>query len=247
VVPFGLGTERLESEVVALFPRARVARIDRDTTRRRGTLTRQLRRFAAHEMDILVGTQMLAKGHDYPGVTLVGVVVADVALALADFRAAERTFQLIAQVAGRAGRGRRPGRVVVQAFDPQHPAIVAARDHDFEGFAWAELRERQELGYPPFARLAVVRVEARDEEIALREAEAMVQRARRDRMAGVELLGPAPAPLARLRGISRVQVLVKAQGARALQTALTRLGRAHAEIGQPRARLVFDVDPALVL
>jgi len=244
VVPIGVGTERLEAEVQRRFPTARVARLDRDTMRRRGALVRCLERFAAGEMDILVGTQMLAKGHDYPAVTLVGVVVADAALGLADFRAAERTFQLLAQVAGRAGRGSRPGRVVVQAFDPSHPAITAARTHDFEGFAARELAEREELAYPPFGRLAVVRVEATDAERAERAAEALVRRGAHQLPGSVRLLGPAPAPLARLRGVHRVQLLVKAPTVGDMQRALTALERAHGDQG---VRLVFDVDPALVL
>ena len=141
----------------AAFPDARVARVDRDTIRKRGAIAALLSRFGAGEIDILVGTQMIAKGHDFPRVTLVGVVSADVGLGLADFRAAERTFQLITQVAGRAGRGEAPGRVVLQTFLPDDPAIQFALKQDFDGFAKQELALRKETGYPPFARM--VRIE----------------------------------------------------------------------------------------
>jgi primosomal protein N' (replication factor Y) len=246
VVPFGLGTERVEAAVRESFPGARVARIDRDSLRRRGALVGLLDRFAARELDILVGTQILAKGHDYPNVTVVGVVMADVGLAVADFRAAERTFQVLSQVAGRAGRGHKPGLVVVQAYDAGHPAIRAAAAHDYAAFADAELEQRRLLRYPPFGRLSAVRIEHRDEQQAEREAIAMVRSARAALRSEVELLGPAPAPLARLRDVARVQVLVKAPGPTAMQRALSTLRAAH-ERGAHRSRLVFDVDPALVL
>ncbi|MFH1807196.1 MAG: primosomal protein N' [Pseudomonadota bacterium] len=246
VVPLGLGTERVEDAVRSRFPGVRIARIDRDTTRRRGALLDVLERFSAREIDVLVGTQMLAKGHDFPNVTVVGVVIADVGLAVADFRASERTFQLLSQVAGRAGRGRKPGLVVVQAFDAGHPAIQAAAAHDYPAFAEAELEQRRLLRYPPFGRLAVVRLEHRDESDAMQEARAMVRAAKAALPGDAELLGPAPAPLSRLRDVSRVQILVKAPGPSAMQRALQALRSAH-ERGAGRARLVFDVDPALVL
>ena len=247
VVPFGVGSERLEGEVAHLFPAARLARLDRDAVRRRGELVQLLRRFADHQIDVLVGTQMLAKGHDYPRVTLVGVVVADTSLALADFRAAERTVQLLAQVSGRAGRGTQPGRVIIQAFDVDHPAIAAAAANDYRAFAEQELAERRLLNYPPFRRLAAVRIEGADQAATEAAALAMVRRAGPHLPPAVELLGPAPAPLARLKGVHRFQLLLKSPHPSTLQLALGALQRAHEQQRGATTRLVFDVDPALVL
>ncbi|HEY6106844.1 MAG TPA: primosomal protein N', partial [Anaeromyxobacteraceae bacterium] len=155
----GVGTEQVEEAVRGLLPRARVERLDRDTVTTADDTAGVLARFARREVDVLVGTQMVTKGHDFPGVTLVGVVLADTALALPDFRAAERTFQLLAQVAGRAGRGADAGRVLIQTFNPRSPAIARAVAHDYLGFAEEELARRQVLHYPPYARLLAVRVE----------------------------------------------------------------------------------------
>ncbi len=158
----GVGTERLEEEVQALFPTARALRLDRDTSARRGHPERVLRALRDEAVDIVIGTQMVAKGHDFPGVQLVGVVAADLGLHLPDFRAAERTFQLLTQVAGRAGRGVRPGRVVVQTFVPDHYALIPVATHDFETFYRTELEHRQALGYPPFGELTRIVVSAED-------------------------------------------------------------------------------------
>jgi primosomal protein N' (replication factor Y) len=247
VVLYGMGTERLEEVVRTLFPSARLARLDRDSTRRRGALLQVLRRFGAGEADILIGTQMLAKGHDYPGVTLVGVIAADVSLAVADFRAAERTYQLLAQVSGRAGRSSLPGQVIIQSFDTEHSVILAAQQHDFKGFADQELAERRTLGYPPYGRLALVRIEAREDEHAETAARTMLKLAAKQLGAGLEILGPAPAPLARLRGVVRYQLLIKAKQNKVLQNALGALESAHAQLRPQQTRLVFDVDPTLVL
>ena len=204
----GIGTERLEEEVRAEFPEARVARLDRDVASRRGATERILRDLRDARLDVLVGTQMVAKGHDYPGVRLVGVVAADLALHLPDFRAAERTFQLLTQVAGRAGRGAAPGRVVLQTFVPDHYAIEPVRSHDYERFYRAELASRATLGYPPFGHLAHALVSGPDDAAARRAAERLAGDARAQ-AGGAEILGPAPAPLARLRGRFRHQILVK--------------------------------------
>src|SRR6266536_1859551 len=155
----GVGTEQVEAAVRQLLPAARVARLDRDAVGSADDVAAVLARFANREVDVLVGTQMVTKGHDFPGVTLVGVVLADVALALPDFRAAERTFQLLAQVAGRAGRGAEPGRVLVQTYAPEHYSIRCAARHDYAAFVAGELASRRALGWPPFARLLAVRVE----------------------------------------------------------------------------------------
>jgi primosomal protein N' (replication factor Y) len=204
----GIGTERVEEALRQLLPDARIARLDRDTNARRGFGESVLADLRDGRLDVVVGTQILAKGHDFPGVRLVGVVLADIGLHLPDFRAAERTFQLLTQVAGRAGRDSQPGRVIVQTFAPQHYAVRPVREHDYEAFYEQELGHRAPLGYPPFGHLAHVVVSGSDEAKACEAAGRLADAAR---AAGrpVEVLGPAPAPLARLRGRHRQQVLVK--------------------------------------
>ncbi len=208
----GIGTERLEEEVRSLLPNARLARLDRDTAQRRGYTKSVLDGLQKREIDILLGTQMVAKGHDFPGVRLVGVILADLGLHLPDFRAAERTFQLLTQVAGRAGRASEPGRVLVQTFVPDHYAIRLSGRHDYEGFYEEEIRQRAALAYPPFSRLAQVMVAAPDEAAAREVANSIascVREAFADEDSAPEILGPAPAPIPRLRGKYRFQLLIK--------------------------------------
>ena len=241
----GLGTQRVEEELRARLPEARVARLDRDTASRRGTTERVLRDLREGRLDVLVGTQMVAKGHDFPGVRLVGVVFADVGLHLPDFRAAERTFQLLTQVAGRAGRDALPGRVIVQTFAPLHYAIRPVRNHDYEAFYAEELGHRAPLGYPPFGHLASLLVSGPDEERTREAAERLVAVARG---AGepVEVLGPAPAPLSRLRGRFRWLALLKgADAARVRETARV-LAAAAARVAEP-LQAVVDLRPQQML
>ncbi len=243
---FGLGTERLEAMVHQLFGGVATARLDRDTVRRRADLDRQLKRFAAGEAKILIGTQMVAKGHDFPGVTLVGVIAADLSLNFPDFRAAERTFQLLTQVAGRAGRGARPGRVLVQTYDTEHYAIRAAQAQDYDAFAAREMASRKELDYPPFVHLALLRFESAHEGAGEAEATKWAQHLREVSASArlcVTVLGPAPAPLARLRGQWRHQVLLKAKGRSALRSLLQ---QAHFKVGRG-VRRILDVDPVNML
>ncbi len=237
----GRGTERVEDALRARFPSARIARLDRDTATFR-TLSRTLEAFRRSEIDLLVGTQMIAKGHDFPGVTLVGVINADAGLHFPDFRATERTFQLLAQVAGRAGRGGRAGRVIVQTRDPRHPAIQAASAHDYQRFAAHELEARAELGYPPFAHLVCVRADGPDP-LAL---EAALDRAAREVQASgdVGILGPAEAPLSRLKGRYRWQMLLRAADRGPLRRAA---GRVLALQPMREVRLTVDVDPVGLL
>ncbi|MEE2674127.1 MAG: primosomal protein N' [Myxococcota bacterium] len=247
----GLGTERVEEEVHTLFPNARLARLDRDTTRRRGHTEAVLHALRRHEVDILIGTQMVAKGHDFPGVQLVGVIAADQGLHLPDFRASERTFQVLTQVAGRAGRAETPGRVIVQSFVPNHYAIRPVREHDYETFYREELEHRAEVGYPPFSRLCQVLLSG-TEEGAVRQAARQVaeyakaETAGSDPAASVQVLGPAPAALARLRGRYRYQLLLK--GARA--EPFERVARAVAAYTKrlPKdVRATVDVNPGSML
>jgi primosomal protein N' (replication factor Y) len=241
----GTGTERVESAVQALFPAARVARLDRDTTDgSRDRLEQLLARVHARDIDILVGTQMVTKGHDFEGVTLVGVLQPDQGMHLPDFRAAERTFQLLEQVAGRAGRGDRPGRILVQTFCPDHPAIRFLRDHDYEGFVRDELALRKNASYPPFSRMIAIRLDGRQEASVRVVAAAAAARARAQAGRAVMVLGPAEAPLRRLRGRSRYQIwLAGTDRAKLLAAA-----RAAREVVLPRdVRLAIDVDPQSVL
>ena len=247
--PLGLGTERLEDTLAEAFAPAKVARLDRDTAAGGRAIEAVLERLRRREVDVLVGTQMVTKGHDIPGVTLVGVVLADQSLAFPDFRASERTFQLLSQVAGRAGRGDRPGRVVLQTFQPEHPAIVYAERHDYVGFYRAELEHRRELGYAPFGRLVAVRVDAGDEGRAREVASELARLASRHaavRRELVAVLGPAPAPIARLRARFRFRFLLRGADRRALR-AVARVIADRIDEGLGAARAHVDVDPVAML
>ena len=246
----GVGTQRLEEEVRSQFSNARIARLDRDTARKRGFTESVLRGLHDRSIDIVVGTQMVAKGHDFPGVRLVGVVVADMGLHLPDFRAAERTFQLLTQVAGRAGRDAAPGRVIIQTFAPAHYAIQPVLDHDYERFYTEELRHRNALGYPPFGRLIRVLITGPDEaetrsaslELARLVAAIAVDGSKQE----LEVLGPAPAPLSRLRGRYRYQLLVKGPQGPLLRGAAETLVKATAGLSSPLQGNV-DVNPLSML
>jgi primosomal protein N' (replication factor Y) len=240
----GFGTERVEAELRAAFDGVRVARVDRDTVRRRVEITRVLARFAAGEIDVLVGTQMLAKGHDFPDVTLVGVVSADVGLGLADFRAAERTFQLLTQVAGRAGRGERRGEAIIQTLFPEHYSIKHARAQDYAAFFTEEYRFRQAMRYPPAVALVNIGVRGKTLSEARQAALALVRDLATTGPRPYQVLGPAPAPIARLRGDYRVQVFLKGTDRRRTLQALRRAVAQHPEL---QRRLTIDVDPLTVL
>ena len=243
----GVGTEQVEAAVRELMPPVRVARLDRDAVGSAGEMAGVLARFANREVDVLVGTQMVTKGHDFPGVTLVGVVLADTALALPDFRAAERTFQLLTQVAGRAGRGDDAGRVLIQTWNPGSAAIACAVEHDYARFAEGELASRLALGWPPFRRLLAVRVEG-SETGARVCAEALAEAARPLLSSGdgLAMLGPAPAALERLRGKSRWHLLFSARGPEALRPVHDRLALV---VRRPPggAAVRFDIDPYSML
>jgi primosomal protein N' (replication factor Y) len=248
---FGTGTQKVEREVRRLFPQARVARLDRDTTGGRHAYRDILGRLARGEIDILIGTQMITKGHDFPRITLVGVVSADVTLGLPDFRAAERTFQLLTQVAGRAGRGEVAGEVIVQTFAPQHYAVQRAQTHDFTGFYAEESAFRKRLGYPPAMRLAALRFDARDAQAVEQFSRAFAACLRpyvRD-AEGVGLLGPAPAALAKLNNRYRWHVLLKAPSTRRLHEVIEHGLRALKQAAIPRhgVRLIIDIDPVNLL
>ncbi|HTV00506.1 MAG TPA: primosomal protein N' [Luteitalea sp.] len=240
----GVGTERVEQEVLAAVPRARVARVDRDTMGRRGAIGTVLARFARREIDVLVGTQMIAKGHDFPQVTLVGVVSADIGLGVADFRAAERTFQLLTQVAGRAGRGNVPGEALVQTLHPNHYAIELAARQAYEDFVAREIEFRDRMRYPPVVSLVNIVVRHESLATALKEAGQLAQALRAAGGERFGVLGPAPAPLGRLRGESRVQLLLKGRD----RTAMRHVTRdAIAAMPSLHKRVTVDVDPLSML
>ena len=241
----GFGTEQVEQRLRERFPAARIGRVDRDSVRRKGALTSLLSAFASGELDILVGTQMIAKGHDFPRVTLVGVISADVGLGLADFRAGERTFQLLAQVAGRAGRGERPGEAIIQTLYPEHYSIELACRQDFPAFFERELEYRRGMRYPPFVALVNVVVRGRTLDEAMSAAVAMTGcLAPLAAGAGFTLLGPAPAPMGRLRGEHRVQFFLKGSRRADMRQALKTVVAGMPEL---RRRVTIDIDPLSVL
>lgn len=244
----GEGTEQLEEMLKLLFPALRIARIDRDTTARRKIFEQTLADFSTGKIDALVGTQMLAKGHDFPNVTLVGVVSVDAGLALPDFRSAERTFQLITQVAGRAGRGDRLGRVLIQTYHPYHYALRHACAQDYEGFYDEELRYRQNHSYPPFVALASLLVHGPDlarvrtDSLELRKQLDLVNQDRKSRV-----LGPAPAPLARLKGEHRFQILIKSRSRKNLREIADAAMKAVASGGVNLRSINLEIDPVSIM
>ena len=250
---FGVGTERVEQAVRARFPGARIQRLDRDTARRAGAYESIFGAMQSGEIDILIGTQMVAKGHDFPKLTLVGVVVADVGLHLPDFRASERTFQLLTQVAGRAGRADLPGEVIIQTFRPDHFAVQCARTHDYAGFYKREALARERMGYPPYRRLARLRFESKNKHLAAKAGEWMASYLRKHGAAAagramdsdrIEYLGPAPAPLVRIRGVWRYHMILKAKGSKRLGEALKSLAAEfEGQAAFSSVRLAVDVDP----
>ncbi len=245
----GEGTEKMELKLAEIFPGARVARLDRDVAKRRAHFQKILSDFRKAKIDILVGTQLIAKGHDFPGVTLVGVVSADMGLALPDFRAAERTFQLLTQAAGRAGRGDAPGRVLVQTFYPEHYAIRLAAEQNYAAFFSKEMRFRRAMHYPPVTAFA--NIIAQDPKL---ERAARVAKQLGDFLstwdgsgAGLRVLGPSPAPLARIEGRYRIQFLLKAGSRARLNAILRRLVEYCDQQGIPPRSVMIDVDPVSIM
>ena len=231
----GAGSQQGEERLAEIFPSARIGRMDRDTVRGRHDLERLLARLHSGEINLLVGTQMIAKGHDIHGVTLVGVVGCDHSLSMPDFRAAERVFQLMTQVSGRAGRGELPGRVVVQTYYPDHYAILAAGTHDYASFVERELKYRRWMHYPPFGVLANVLVQSAKLEEAVSWSAQLGKWFEKAAPEGVRVLGPCTAPIARIKGIYRFHLILKATRA-ALNTALRGM-LAHAEPPEFRAEI----------
>ena len=238
----GTGSEKLEELLHGMFPQARIGRLDRDTVRGREDFERALNALDEGELDLLVGTQMIAKGHDIHGVTLVGVVGADMALGFPDFRAAERTFQLLTQVAGRAGRGQTPGKVVLQTYFPDHYAVQYAAQHDFAGFYEKELRFRSWMHYPPYSALANVLVRSDKLDEALRWSGILGKWFEKTRHEGIRVLGPAAAPILRLKQDYRYHFVVKSASREKLNALLRTMLAYAAQQKIPRSQVIVDVD-----
>src|SRR5882672_8429394 len=244
----GVGIQKIEREVAGLFPQARLARLDFDATRKRGSAAAILKGFRTGEIDFLLGTQMVTKGFDFPMVTLVGIIVADLQLYLPDFRAAERTFQLLTQVAGRAGRGERAGEVILQTYDPDHPALRCAAAQDFEAFYEHEAAERMELRYPPFGHLVEIEIRGSKVERVLRESERLRDALLRlARGIDVELLGPAPKPISRIKGAERWHILIRSGSRKSLHGFLQKALPVLRDRKPSGLRITVDVDPRQVL
>jgi primosomal protein N' (replication factor Y) len=242
----GVGIQKVEREVARLFPKARIARLDLDAVRRRGAAGSILRAFRNGETDFLLGTQMVTKGFDFPGVTLVGIILADLQLYLPDFRAAERTFQLLTQVAGRAGRGTSPGEVVMQSWNPDHPALQCAAAQDYEAFFANESEERRELLYPPYGHLVEVEVRGKTPAKVIEGAE-RIRDVLRKGGAGVDVLGPAPKPISRIQGWERWHLLLRSSSRPALRARIEEALPKVRALRLPGLHVSVDVDPRQLL
>jgi primosomal protein N' (replication factor Y) len=250
----GLGTEKVEAAVKALFPEARIARMDRDTTRRKGSIVRLLKDLRDHTIDFLVGTQMVAKGHDFPNITLVGIICADLSLNFPDFRAGERTFQLLAQVSGRAGRGEIPGSVILQTYNPGHFSIMAAKTQNFKVFYQKEVGYRKALNYPPFSRMILLKISGKDKRKTSEIAKTLghlclkLQNRHKTFKDFVELLGPIEAPLPRIAREYRWQILLKGRQINALHRFVRQLLHENQKVFNNRlVKVAIDVDPYFLM
>jgi primosomal protein N' (replication factor Y) len=249
-----VGTEKIQEAMTQLFPDARVARMDRDTMTRKGSIVNLLKDLKHRRIDILVGTQMVAKGHDFPGITLVGVICADLTLNFPDFRAGERTFQLLAQVAGRAGRGDQPGRVILQTYNPEHFSILAAKEQDFKAFFNQEIGFRQALGYPPYTRMIAVRISGKDPQQTAAHAMALGENCREMLAVDgpfhglIQVMGPIEAPLSRIAKRHRWQILVKSPDTAKLHRfAHELIIDHHAPSAGRQIKVTVDVDPFFLM
>ena len=247
----GFGTETVEREVEKVFPKANVKRFDADSTARKNAHQQILKAFQEHEIDILIGTQMVAKGLDFPNVTLVGVIVADTALNLPDFRAGEQTFSLLTQVAGRSGRAEVAGEVIVQTYMPEHYCIAAAQQHDYVGFYEKEVEARSALQYPPFSRVATLLLRGKNEDLVIAAARAVhdqLQRWQTERFSDVEVLGPAPAPLSKIEGKFRWHFLLRSKNVDKICQLLRELTDEPPQALKPSAiEVIIDIDPTNTL
>lgn len=237
----GFGTERVEETLRKVFPKARVARVDTDSMQQKHKLRETLAAFKSHKLDILVGTQMLAKGLHYPNVTLVGILNADLTLHIPDFRAGERTFSLLTQVAGRAGRGELMGEVVIQTFTPHSPSIQFARQHDYAGFSSQELEMRRQCSYPPYGHVVLITCRGEHQRRAEFSLQTLHKRLAQQLPAGVLMGDPVPSPLERSHNQYRFQLLLRARHTKPVTTLISRVLKATKL--DPDVFVVIDVDP----
>ncbi len=250
---FGFGTQKVEDILQSMFPDARLARMDQDSTARKGSSVAMLKAIKNRTVDIVVGTQILAKGHDFPGITLVGVVCADLSLNLPDFRAGERTFQLLAQVAGRAGRGKEPGRVVLQTYTPEHFTIEAARDQDFHGFFLQEAPFRKALMYPPFARLVQLKISGKAEEkvknYALHAGKILNELLEKkpEYQPHAQILGPIEASISRISGRYRWQIIIKSLRVKIIHHLVSQMKKDPVLLSAKQISLAIDMDPYFLM
>ena len=243
ILSYGVGTQKLEKEIEKIFPEARIQRMDSDTTSRKGTQEKILQVLEKRQIDILIGTQMITKGHDFPFITLVGVISADTALNMPDFRAAERTFQLITQVAGRGGRGETPGKVIIQTFNPDHYALRHAQNHDYKSFYTEEIDFRKALQYPPFGRIINLRLSSIKKDTLVEQAHILGKLAKKlsARHGNIaEIIGPAESPLAKIRGRFRFQMLIKGQDINVLHQIAREI---ISKNKNSNVKITADVDP----
>lgn len=251
IFPIGLGTEKVEERLKHYFPDATIARLDRSSTQRGDALSNILSDFAKQKIDILIGTQMVAKGHDFPNVTLVGVILADISLNVPDFRSPERTFQLLTQVAGRAGRGEKRGRVIVQTFAPSHYSLQFAKHHDYVGFYREELKFRKETHFPPFSKIVLFKTSDTIAEKAIEKINWLKTMARKisdskKEFSSLEILGPAPAPLSRIKNRYRFQMMIKSPDHSRIKLFISELLKRERDLFRPPA-IKIDVDPLNLL
>jgi primosomal protein N' (replication factor Y) len=241
IAPFGHGTQRVEAALAQHFPRARIARVDRDSMRRKDTWPRMLKDIQEQRVDILVGTQILAKGHDFPNLSLVAILNSDASLFSTDFRASERLFAQLMQVAGRAGRGHIPGEVLIQTEFPDHPLYYALRQHDYDSLAQTLLEERKAAGFPPFVHQALLRADAPKLTVALSflaTAKAIAEAPKH-----IEVFDPVPAQMSRLKGTERAYLLVQSRSRKKLQEFLGTWRAKLGDLPSRKVRWTLDVDP----
>ncbi|MDU5407951.1 MAG: primosomal protein N', partial [Streptococcus agalactiae] len=240
---YGTGTQKAYEELLKVIPDAKILRMDVDTTRQKGGHESILKRFGNHEADILLGTQMIAKGLDFPNVTLVGVLNADTSLNLPDFRSSERTFQLLTQVAGRAGRAEKEGEVVIQTYNPNHYAIQLAQKQDFEAFYQYEMNIRRQLGYPPYYFTVGLTLSHKDEEWLIRKSYEVLSLLKQGFSDKVKLLGPTPKPIARTHNLYHYQIIIKYRFEDNLELVLNRLLDITQDKENRDLRLAIDHEP----
>ncbi|MCK5507314.1 MAG: primosomal protein N', partial [Desulfobacterales bacterium] len=254
ILLLGLGTEKLEAAVKSLFPDAKTARMDRDTTTRKGSVLKLLKGMKNNTIDILIGTQMIAKGHDFPNITLVGIICADLSLSLPDFRAGERTFQLLTQVSGRGGRGNVSGRAILQTYNPEHFSILSAKIQNFKAFYNKEIRFRKSLKYPPFSRMVQIKISGNDKEKTRQHALAVgnlcntLKNNNKSFIKSIEVLGPIEAPLHKIAKQYRWQILLKSLSVRELHSLIhLMMFKNSSKFYKHKIKIVVDMDPFFMM